>query len=143
MTSSVAWPAAIASAITGHRQSFSFAVLHFGDQNITAAVKPYNEGDAAEFDEFAKQAAEQVQRAYFPEVIRLLDRYYGHVDYSLTSLFSDEQRPFLRIARGHRPERGSGARYVPPHGVFSSIGIVVFDCLQDLEVAGMRFTHTV
>jgi hypothetical protein len=28
-----------------------------------------------------------VQRAYFPEVIRLLDRYYGHVDYSLTSLF--------------------------------------------------------
>jgi alpha-amylase/alpha-mannosidase (GH57 family) len=87
----------IASAITGHRQSFSFAVLHFGDQNITAAVKPYSEGDAAEFDEFAKQAAEQVQRAYFPEVIRLLDRYYGHVDYSLTSLFSDEQRRIVRL----------------------------------------------
>jgi alpha-amylase/alpha-mannosidase (GH57 family) len=87
----------IASAITGHRQSFSFAVLHFGDQNITAAVKPYSESDSAEFDEFAKQAAEHVQRAYFPEVIRLLDRYYGHVDYSLTSLFSDEQRRIVRL----------------------------------------------
>jgi len=35
------------------------------------------EADAAEFEAFAKQAAEHVQRAYFPEVIRLLDRYYG------------------------------------------------------------------
>ena len=87
----------IVSAITGHQQSFSFAVLHFGDQNITAAVKPYSESDSAEFDEFAKQAAEQVQRACFPEVIRLLDRYYGHVDYSLTSLFTDEQRRIVNL----------------------------------------------
>jgi hypothetical protein len=87
----------IASAITGQQQSFSFAVLHFGDQNITAAVKAYTEADAAEFEAFAKQATEQVQRADFPKVIRLLDRYYGHVDYSLTSLFTDEQRRIVRI----------------------------------------------
>src|SRR5208282_3785310 len=89
--------AAIASAITGQQQSFSFAVLHFGDQNITAAVKPYENTDAAEFDAFAKQAAEFVQRAYFPEVIRLLDRYYGRSDYSLTSLFTDEQRRIVQL----------------------------------------------
>jgi len=87
----------IASAITGQQQSFSFAVLHFGDQNITAAVKAYNESDAGAFEAFAKQAAEHVQRAYFPEVIRLLDRYYGHVDYSLTSLFTDEQRRIVQL----------------------------------------------
>ena len=87
----------IASAITGQQQSFSYAVLHFGDQNITAAVKPYAESDAEEFEEFAEQAAEQVQRADFPEVIRLLDRYYGHVDYSLTSLFTDEQRRIVQM----------------------------------------------
>jgi len=87
----------IASAITGQKQSFSFAVLHFGDQNITAAVKAYNESDAGAFEAFAKQAAEHVQRAYFPEVIRLLDRYYGHVDYSLTSLFTDEQRRIVQL----------------------------------------------
>ena len=89
--------ARIASAITGQQQSFSFAVLHFGDQNITAAVKPYEKADAAEFETFAKQAAEFVQRAYFPEVIRLLDRYYGRVDYSLTSLFTDEQRRIVQL----------------------------------------------
>jgi alpha-amylase/alpha-mannosidase (GH57 family) len=87
----------VASAITGAEQSFSFAVLHFGDQNITAAVKPYRDGDAADFDEFAAEASEQVQRADFPDVIRLIDRYCGHVDYSLTSLFSDEQRRIVQL----------------------------------------------
>jgi hypothetical protein len=89
--------ARIASAITGQQQSFSFAVLHFGDQNITAAVKPYVDADAAEFETFAAEAAEHVQRALFPDVIRLLDRYYGRADYSLTSLFMDEQRRIVQL----------------------------------------------
>jgi alpha-amylase/alpha-mannosidase (GH57 family) len=87
----------ITSAITGNAQTFSFAVLHFGDQNITAAVKPYTGADAEEFDAFAAEAAEQVQRADFPDAIRLIDRYYGHVDYSLTSLFKDEQRRIVQL----------------------------------------------
>ncbi len=87
----------IASTITGIQQSFSFAVLHFGDQNITAAVKAYTENDAAEFDAFAAQTTEHVQAADFPEVIRQLDRYYGRADYSLTSLFTDEQRRIVQI----------------------------------------------
>jgi alpha-amylase/alpha-mannosidase (GH57 family) len=89
--------AKIVSAVTTEQESYSFAVLHFGDQNITAAVKVYREADAAEFEAFSKEAAELVQRAYFPEVIRLLDRHYGRVDYSLTSLFTDEQRRILQI----------------------------------------------
>jgi alpha-amylase/alpha-mannosidase (GH57 family) len=87
----------VASAITGHAQSFSFAVLHFGDQNITAAVKAYDEAGAAAFEAFSADAASHVQRADFPEVIRLLDRFYGHADYSLTSLFSDEQRRIVQL----------------------------------------------
>jgi len=87
----------IASVTTNEEQSFSFSVLHFGDQNITAAVKPYQESEEQEFKAFAAQAAEQVQRADFPDVIRLLDRYYGHVDYSLTSLFRDEQRRIVQL----------------------------------------------
>jgi hypothetical protein len=71
--------------------------LHFGDQNITAAVKPYSEADATEFEAFAAQAEEHVQRARFPEVIRLMDREYGRVDYSLTSLFRDEQRRIVHL----------------------------------------------
>jgi len=87
----------IVGAITGMQRSFSFAVLHFGDQNITAAVKAYEPEDAASFEAFASQAAGYVQRADFPEAIRLLDRYYGHMDYSLTSLFGDEQRRIVQI----------------------------------------------
>jgi alpha-amylase/alpha-mannosidase (GH57 family) len=87
----------IASTITGREQSFAFAVLHFGDQNITAAVKPYVESDAPAYDDFAKEAASHVQWADFPQVIRLLDRFYGHADYSLTSLFGDDQRRIVTV----------------------------------------------
>jgi alpha-amylase/alpha-mannosidase (GH57 family) len=87
----------IVGAITGQQGSFSFAVLHFGDQNITAAVKAYQNEDAAAFEAFSKEAAEHVLRADFPEVIRLLDRFYGHMDYSLTSLFTDEQRRIVQL----------------------------------------------
>ncbi len=87
----------VASAITGHAQSFSYAVLHFGDQNITAAVKAYEEADAAAFEAMSANASGHVQRADFPEVIRLIDRFYGHADYSLTSLFTDEQRRIVAL----------------------------------------------
>ena len=87
----------ITSAITGNNQSFSFAVLHFGDQNITAAVKSYSDEDAAAFEAFAALVAAEVQRADFPGVIRMLDHYYGSVDYSLTSLFRDEQRRIVKL----------------------------------------------
>jgi alpha-amylase/alpha-mannosidase (GH57 family) len=89
--------AKIVSAVTTEQQSFSFAVLHFGDQNITAAVKVYEEADAADFESFTKEAAGHVQRADFPEVIRLLDKYYGRVDYSMASLFTDEQRRIVQL----------------------------------------------
>jgi alpha-amylase/alpha-mannosidase (GH57 family) len=87
----------IVGAVTGKQQSFSFAVLHFGDQNITAAVKAYLPEDAAAFEAFTQQAAERVQKADFPDVIRLIDRFYGRMDYSLTSLFTDEQRRIVQL----------------------------------------------
>jgi alpha-amylase/alpha-mannosidase (GH57 family) len=87
----------VASGITGDAQSFSFAALHFGDQNITAAVKVYDDAGAADFEAFSAEAASHVQRADFPEVIRQIDRFYGHADYSLTSLFRDEQRRIVAL----------------------------------------------
>jgi hypothetical protein len=87
----------LTNAITEARQAFSFAVLHFGDQNITAAVRAYDDSEAQAFEQFAMAAAGQVQKADFPDAIRLIDRYYGHVDYSLTSLFTDEQRRIVQL----------------------------------------------
>ena len=92
----------VTSSITGQTKAFSFAVLHFGDQNITAAVKAYTppeldgSTDANAFEKVKTQAREQVRNANFPEVIRLLDRYYD-LDYSLTSLFRDEQRRIVQL----------------------------------------------
>jgi hypothetical protein len=60
-------------------------------------VKAYDDADAAAFETFTAEAAGHVQRADFPEVIRLIDRFYGHADYSLTSLFSDEQRRIVDL----------------------------------------------
>jgi alpha-amylase/alpha-mannosidase (GH57 family) len=82
---------------TGQKDTYSFAVLHFGDQNITAAVKTYSDSDSAEFIVFQKQVADLVSLANFPEVIRLIDHYYGKADYSLTSLFTDEQRRIVKL----------------------------------------------
>jgi alpha-amylase/alpha-mannosidase (GH57 family) len=87
----------ITNAITSHNQAFSFAVLHFGDQNITAAVKSYADSDASVFETFSSQAAAAVRRADFVEAIRLIDHEYGSVDYSLTSLFRDEQRRIVQL----------------------------------------------
>ena len=87
----------LTNTITERCETFSFAVLHFGDQNITAAVKPYAESDAGTFETFLVQTSEQVQAANFPEVIRLLDGFYGRADYSLTSLFRDDQRRIVQL----------------------------------------------
>ena len=91
--------ARVTSGITGQSQAFSFAVLHFGDQNITAAVKAYDPDSSESTEAFTRvlsQARGQVLRANFPEVIRVLDRYYD-LDYSLISLFRDEQRRIVQI----------------------------------------------
>ncbi len=91
--------ARIDSTITDQSQQFSFAVLHFGDQNITAAVQAYdptNPRDAQKFESVTAEVRQKVLRANFPEVIRTLDRYYD-LNYSLTSLFRDEQRRILQI----------------------------------------------
>jgi alpha-amylase/alpha-mannosidase (GH57 family) len=88
--------AAICSNLTGEQETVAYAVLHFGDQNITAAVKPYGESPSAEalaaHDNFVGEAKAAVIRADFPAVIRAFDRYFHGPSYSIRSLFRDEQR---------------------------------------------------
>jgi alpha-amylase/alpha-mannosidase (GH57 family) len=84
----------VCSNFTEEQETVLFAVLHFGDQNITAAVKPYDESRAAAHAEFVQQVRTAVIRADFPAVIRLFDSYFPGPSYSIQSLFRDEQ---LRI----------------------------------------------
>jgi len=88
----------IDSRITEESEEICFAVLHLGDQNLSAAVKRYDSSDpeqVAAFETFSHNVAEAMRRAKLPEVIRLIDQLFGGMDYSLLSLFADEQHRIL------------------------------------------------
>jgi alpha-amylase/alpha-mannosidase (GH57 family) len=71
--------ALIRSRITEETEAICFAVLHLGDQNLSAAVKRYDTSDPAEIEEFVTFSAEignAIRRANLPEVIRLIDRFF-------------------------------------------------------------------
>jgi alpha-amylase/alpha-mannosidase (GH57 family) len=90
--------ALVYSRITEENEDICFAVLHLGDQNLSAAVKRYNADDPAEveaFHSFSTEIGVAIRRANLPEVIRLIDRFFGETAYSLTSLFADEQHRIL------------------------------------------------
>jgi Domain of unknown function (DUF3536) len=87
--------AAVRSRIPDETEEICFAVLHLGDQNLSAAVKRFHPTDEASWNTFLKGARTAVRRANLPELIRLIDRFFGGTLYSLTSLFADEQHRIL------------------------------------------------
>ena len=93
--------ASIRSNLTEERETIAFAVLHFGDQNITAAVKRYGEEPTPEtvatHEAFVREAKSAVVRADFPAVIRAFDQYFPGSAYSIRSLFRDEQRRIVDL----------------------------------------------
>lgn len=97
--------ASICSKITEEQETIVFAVIHFGDQNITAAVKPYREEEAEEFARFTREAREAVVLADLPEVIRSFDRVFPMKTYSIRSLFKDEQQRIMELILKPRLER--------------------------------------
>lgn len=89
--------ALVTSRITEAAEPVEFAVLHFGDQNITASVKPWNPAAAEAHRKLVAEAKSAVTRADFPAVVRAFDRHFGGEAYSIRSLFHDEQRRILEI----------------------------------------------
>jgi alpha-amylase/alpha-mannosidase (GH57 family) len=91
--------ALLRSRITDESEEICFAVLHLGDQNLTAAVRRYNSEDpeaATQWKEFVDKARASVRRANLAELIRQIDRYFNNTLYSLNSLFADEQQRILQ-----------------------------------------------
>ena len=105
----------VRSRITEESEAICFAVLHLGDQNLSAAVKRFdanNPEQAAAFTAFSTDVGKAIRRANLPEVIRLIDHFFAPLPsetptdanaeaptttgYSLTSLFADEQHRILR-----------------------------------------------
>jgi alpha-amylase/alpha-mannosidase (GH57 family) len=88
--------ARIRSRITEETEEICFAVIHLGDQNLSAAVRRYSQKDLAAFTALSSAVGDAVHRANIPEAIRLIDHFFGGIPYSLTSLFADEQHRILR-----------------------------------------------
>lgn len=84
----------IRSEVTHDSAVLAYGVLHFGDHHVNAGVRRF-EG-MQPFAEFAEPARDAFQRGDFAEVIRILDRHFGESNYSLKSLFRDEQRKVIK-----------------------------------------------
>ena len=87
----------ITSNMTEEMEEVSFAALHFGDHNVTAAVERSTPQDLSAFDDLKQKCSAAVTQANLPEVVRLIDSFFGGSPYSLASLFKDDQRRILRF----------------------------------------------
>ncbi len=91
--------AQLRSKVTEEVEEIAYAVLHLGDQNLSAAIRRFDPADPAElaaFSTFANDVSVAIRRANLPEVIHLIDHFFGGIGYSLSSLFADEQHRILR-----------------------------------------------
>src|SRR5215210_513680 len=85
----------VTSELTGETSLLAYGVLHFGDHNLNAGVKPYvNKED---HERLIAEVGGAFEHGDLAQVIRLLDRYFGDVSLSLRSLFRDEQRRVLDL----------------------------------------------
>lgn len=88
--------AEVQSRVTEEREEVAFAVLHMGDQNLSAAVCRFSAIEEGSFESFSASVRDAMERADLPEVIHRIDHFFGKTNYSLSSLFHDEQRRILR-----------------------------------------------
>jgi len=81
--------ACLISETTDTSLRVGFGVLHFGDHNLSAGVRPL--GDDGWFEEFSDQAGKAFSSADLPACLRLIDRHFYGSTFSLKSLFQDER----------------------------------------------------
>jgi alpha-amylase/alpha-mannosidase (GH57 family) len=85
--------ALVTSSLTGDSDLLSYGVLHFGDHNLSAGVHLGEE----EYGRLMDEVGRPFEHGDLAQVIRLLDRHFDGLSYSLRSLFRDEQRRVLDL----------------------------------------------
>jgi alpha-amylase/alpha-mannosidase (GH57 family) len=83
----------LSSKITLESQRLNFGVLHLGDHNINGGVAKYQNDES--YRSIVESAAEPFRRADLTGVIRVMERRFGESNYSLRSLFRDQQRSLV------------------------------------------------
>ncbi|MDO8674708.1 MAG: DUF3536 domain-containing protein [Candidatus Omnitrophota bacterium] len=82
----------VASEITGENADIQFAILHLGDHNFIGGVGYFKSGD---YISMQRDLTEAFSESNIPEVIGLINRYFGSRNYSLWHLFKQEQQNIL------------------------------------------------
>jgi hypothetical protein len=81
------------SAVTLEERTVCYAVLHLGDQNLTAGVREFD--GESRFERTCRGIREAFAKGDMTAAIRLIDRDFGTRSYSLWHLFKDEKRKVL------------------------------------------------
>jgi alpha-amylase/alpha-mannosidase (GH57 family) len=93
----------LTSRVTRESSELSFSVLHLGDHVISGAVR--EAADEESYEALKREIRRPFASADFPEAIRIMDRRFGESNYSLKSLFRDEQRKVLEAILAERVEQ--------------------------------------
>jgi alpha-amylase/alpha-mannosidase (GH57 family) len=86
--------ARFSSQITRESADFGFAVVHLGEHNIIAGVRPSN---PEEYEALRRNFSEVFSRADIAEIIHAFDETFATHTFSLRSLFRDEQRKVTNL----------------------------------------------
>ncbi len=86
--------ATVTSVITGEQEHVSFGVLHLGDHVVNGGVREF--ADDARYAEFKQELMAAISRTDLTEAVRVLDRHFAPLTYSLQSLFQDQRVHILR-----------------------------------------------
>jgi hypothetical protein len=76
-------------AVTHNSDTIFYGALYLGGHNLNCGVQLFTSQET--YDKLVAETREAFERADFPEIIRILDRYFGHGHYSIKNLFRDEQ----------------------------------------------------
>ncbi len=79
--------------ITHASDSWTYVVVHMGGHNLDCGIR--TQQDAETYERTAGELRSAFERADFPEMIRISDRNFCEMHYSLKNLFQDEQRKIL------------------------------------------------
>jgi alpha-amylase/alpha-mannosidase (GH57 family) len=89
--------AEICSRITLECENVVFAVLHVGDQNLSAGVRRADAATETSFQDFTAKMQKAILSADMTEAVRVFVREFDSTGYSLSSLFRDEQQRILQL----------------------------------------------
>lgn len=82
--------ATVTSLITRRSVTLSFGVLYMGELSLSGGVRPFR--GSHEYDQLVADLADPLAHQDFAAVVRLLDKHFGVLTFSMKSLFLDEQQ---------------------------------------------------